>query len=403
MTIDPRITILLTLKGRPLFTLRWLWHASRVGLPFSVLIADGEVDSTIARVLEKADVFPNLRFEYHRYNDHTLSDFYRKLQDALSKIKTPYVMLSDNDDFLFPSGIIKSLDYLDRSPDYVSVGGGIGHFEIRDGASQHLHVHGRIARLWYQQARAYQAFDLHQSLASERVCETYTGSLTVHYNVNGLEALRCVVDELTLHDFHMLESGEVFWKLRLATLGKIKSDSSYVSYFRQLGTSFNPLRETDFISRISNEGYIGEMQRAMKIIAAVVAKVDGTNQDVVEERLEKISAEHLRKKLIQMLGWRATVKSYVKKVIPESVLRQAQVVGDRIRSGKSSTTGGRPMSHGGIFKLTAGAGAPKELIETQRRELAEMEATLQGREFLAFVRLQAPELLLEKRGHLAAV
>ncbi len=33
--------------------------------------------------------------------------FICKLDDALSKIKTPYVMMSDNDDFLFPSGIIE--------------------------------------------------------------------------------------------------------------------------------------------------------------------------------------------------------------------------------------------------------------------------------------------------------
>lgn len=124
---DAQLTILLTLKGRHLFTLRWLWHANRIKLPFPIFIADGEVHSTIARLIEDCSVFPNLLIEYHR-SDVTFYDFYQKIDDALSKIRTPYVVMSDNDDFLFPSGIIRSLNFLERSPAYVCAGGGGGTF-----------------------------------------------------------------------------------------------------------------------------------------------------------------------------------------------------------------------------------------------------------------------------------
>ena len=52
MAFDSRVTILLTLKGRDLYTLRWLWHANRVSLPFPVVIADGEVNPIVARLID---------------------------------------------------------------------------------------------------------------------------------------------------------------------------------------------------------------------------------------------------------------------------------------------------------------------------------------------------------------
>ena len=63
------LTILLTLRGRHLHTLRWMWHANRVGLPCHVIIADGEVHPTIDRLLSDPGNFRNLSYEYHRHHD----------------------------------------------------------------------------------------------------------------------------------------------------------------------------------------------------------------------------------------------------------------------------------------------------------------------------------------------
>lgn len=393
MATDARVTILLTLKGRHLLTLRWLWHANRVGLPFPVFIADGEVNSTIARLIEDAAVFPNLLIEYHRYNDLTFFDFYHKLEDALSKIKTPYVMMSDNDDFLFPSGILSSLDYLEHSPDYVSAGGGIGHFEIRVEENQLRNLHGKVERFWYQQSRAYQSYDLDGPLASERVCEVYSGFLTVCYNVFRVETLRQIMNETVQFNFQRLDNAELFLMLRAATLGKVKSDSSYISYFRQLGTSSNPSHGKDFVSSLSTEPYLEEIQRIVKRIAVIAAQADGVEADGVAERLNAISAARLREKLIAALGWRATVKGVLKKYMPQVLLTYAKTLGARVRSGKSSATGGRPILREGIFQLAARAGAPTGLLAKLQREVADVEYTMESGDFPAFVQACAPELL----------
>src|SRR5262249_33432081 len=126
-----KVTILLTLKGRTQFTLRWLWHVNRTGLPFRIFVADGEPHPAISGLLEGNTAFPNLRLVYGRYNDRSYRDFYGKLVDALRRIDTPYVMLVDNDDFILPRGVLDSVAFLDAHPDYVCAGGGIPHFELK--------------------------------------------------------------------------------------------------------------------------------------------------------------------------------------------------------------------------------------------------------------------------------
>ena len=54
-----------------------------------------------------------------------------------------------------------------------------------------------------------------------------------------------------------------------------------------------------------------------------------------------------------------------------------------------------------MFKLVREVGASEEFVNEQRQELAEIEATLQGREVLLFIHRHAPELLPENQGHLA--
>jgi glycosyltransferase domain-containing protein len=393
MAIDPRLTVLLTLKGRDLYTLRWLWHANRVKLPFPVVIADGQVNPAVARLIEDPTVFGNLQIEYRRYDDRTFRDFYFKLQDSLSSIKTPYVMMSDNDDFLFPSGIIESLDYLERAPDYVSAGAGVGHFESRMDTNQIPNLRGKVDRFWFQQSRAYRAYDLDSPLASKRVREAYSGFLTVCYNVFRVEPLRTIVDETLQFNFERLDNSELYLILRAATLGKVKASPSCMSYLRQLGTSSNPSRGKDFVASISAGNYIGEIQKIVKHIATIAANADGANAGEIVNRLDAISSARLREKLAAVLGWRAAAKGALRRHVPQVLVAAMKTLGDRFRSGKSSAAGGPPVSREGLLQLAARAGAPAALLSQTERELSEVEYTLESGDFIAFVEASAPELL----------
>ncbi len=100
------------LRGRPLFTLRFLWQANAARLPYRFIIADGEVDPALARLLEVSPAFFRPYIEYIHYADDTdFGRFFAKLTDALGRVKTPYAMVADNDDFLLLAGLERSLDF----------------------------------------------------------------------------------------------------------------------------------------------------------------------------------------------------------------------------------------------------------------------------------------------------
>lgn len=390
MIQNKNLTVLLTLKGRHFFTLRWLWHANRTKLPFPIYIADGEPNTPISHIMEDPTLFPNLVIQYHRYNDKTFLDFYKKLEDALLKVKTRYVMFADNDDFLFPSGINKSIEFLDQSTDYVCAGGAISHFEICKRNDVFLNLIGPIKALWFQQRKAYQAYDLNDATASERVFEIYRKNLTVWYNVYKTEALHQMASEMVQFNFTELERCELFQKLRAASLGKIKSDRSYISYMRQIGTSSNLAAKGNFFDTLANRKHAEETQLIIKKVASAIACNDDIHLAQLEKKLEDISTEQLRVQLRQLLGWRSSIKSKFKKYIPTMLLQKTRFISDIITKGSNTAAGGSSISRQDLFQQMADSGGPATLLVEQKSDLADMEATLNNKEMLDFIRLHMP-------------
>ena len=69
-----KLTIVLPLKGRPLFTIRYFLYMEAVKCPFKILIADGSLDEENKKVIdENKHRWPHVNFEYYRFPpDNTL-------------------------------------------------------------------------------------------------------------------------------------------------------------------------------------------------------------------------------------------------------------------------------------------------------------------------------------------
>jgi glycosyltransferase domain-containing protein len=135
MSGNKELTILLTLWDRVPCTHRWMTYANTVNFPFKVLIADGGSDESVAPVLSNRSNFPNVDYEYLRYPyDATPTDYYTKVLDALKRVETPFVVMADNDDFLFVDGLRRSVDFLKTHPDFSSCRGIIGGVRIKPDA-----------------------------------------------------------------------------------------------------------------------------------------------------------------------------------------------------------------------------------------------------------------------------
>lgn len=378
------LTIVLTVKGRHLHTLRWLWHANRIRLPFHVIVADGEVHPTIERLLSNSAMFPNLSFEYHRYADHSVEDFYFKVVDTLERTRTPYVMRSDNDDFLLPFGIRKSMAFLDCAPEYVCAGGGIPGFSIDRGLQGIPDVTGLLQRVAYRYISNewYQCRDIDSPSASGRVLEEVRIPLAVHYYIYRTPALHALVSEIRESN-PSFQLCEMYSSLRTMTSGKVRSDPSCFIYLRQRGTSQFLAYSNDLVDDLIRSSLSEDFRAMASKIATDATHSDGGDPTEIREYIHDAYTEQVRRVLASsMLRYRYPRLFALKQRI--RALPRPRLVPRTLRCNLDKRK---------LWKSLAADGADRNTIAAHAAELEDVFATLQGDGFSEFLSRNAPELL----------
>lgn len=378
------LTIMLTLRGRHLHTLRWMWHANRIELPYQVIIADGEVHPTIERLLSDRATFPNLSFEYHRYADKTFGDFYKKCTETIRKVKTKYVMMSDNDDFSIIGGIKNSIDYLDNSPEYVCAGGGIPDFSIAPRPELSGMVIGSMTGMRF--GYKHQFRDISFSSVSERVMDEINQFQPLYYHVYRTSALQVIFEEIEAHDFSDLTVHEYCMALRTVTLGKIRTHPSVICYFRQRGTSSGFSYENDWVHHLLHSQLPQDFRAMATAIAVEVERLDGTNSSVFGESILDAYADNLR----HMLG-----HTMMRHRFPGLFkIKQKLMWLKRFRDIPVRCWLG--LEDQGFWRKLSKHCDDAALLSAYKEEVRHIEATLQGDAFLAFVQANAPDLMAQK-------
>jgi len=374
------LTIILTLRGRHLHTLRWMWHANRIGFPYHVIIADGEVHPTIDRLLSDPATFPNLSFEYHRHCDLSFSDFYKKCTETIRKVKTKYVMLSDNDDFPIIAGIQKSIEYLNNELEYVCAGGKIPHFSIIPS----LELPGKIigpmigTKFTYRQV----SHDISFPSVSACVMDEINQYQVIYYNIYRTQALRVIFEEIEVHDFSDLTVHEFYIALRAVTLGKVRSDPSVVCYLRQTGTSNYSSYGTDWVHDLLRSKLPQDFRAMATAIANEVERIDGNNSSEFRESILDAYAVYLRHMLGHtMMRYRFPRLFRIKQKLLWLKKLRITPLWYRQRQGRKNFW----------MELSKDCTDPA-LLAAYQEEFRNIETSLQGDEFLFFIKTNAPDL-----------
>jgi glycosyltransferase domain-containing protein len=120
------LTIILTLKNRSNFTLRWMRYMNDHFCKFNIIIADGGDDIFIENHLKNKDNYPNLIYDYYRFPfDLDLNTYYQKLNSTINLVKTDYILQADNDDFYILDELPFLIDFLDNNEDYIGARGAL--------------------------------------------------------------------------------------------------------------------------------------------------------------------------------------------------------------------------------------------------------------------------------------
>lgn len=282
--INDDLTILLTTKGRHLHTLRWMWHANRVCLPFHIYIADGEPNKTVVNLLSNPDIFPNISYQHQLYQDLDFSCYYKKVQDALSRVKTEFVMLSDNDDFLLPSGIEKCVRFLKLNIEHVGASGRIVFFHLPktegNGASQLVGTPTFVVP-----GRGYVPRNINEDNPKARVISGLKPYTVTWYSVFRTKQLSIAASDCSKINFKSLNNVEQFLHLRMLCFGSVYIDEKTSSYIRQMGTSQGG-SVYDIFKEILNGSHSYDIKRLIKVISKNAAESDKQKEEVANELFE---------------------------------------------------------------------------------------------------------------------
>lgn len=131
--ISNKLTVLLIIKDRAEYTLRWMKYADSISFPFYVIIADGGRDKNLEKVLLDGKKFSNLNYKYVRFPyDETYEHYYSKQYNASKLVRTKYCVMADDDDFFIIKGLYSSILYLENNTDIVACGGATCLFKSID-------------------------------------------------------------------------------------------------------------------------------------------------------------------------------------------------------------------------------------------------------------------------------
>ena len=124
MSYHKHLTLILLVHDNIQFPKRWIEYASFIKLPYKIFIADGGKSSLFNDYINQNLDKLNLDIELFKYShEKCFSDYYKKSNDILSKVKTAYVAICSDDDFVLPLGIEKSIKFLEENKSYSSARG----------------------------------------------------------------------------------------------------------------------------------------------------------------------------------------------------------------------------------------------------------------------------------------
>jgi glycosyltransferase domain-containing protein len=359
--MDPRLTIVMPLKGRRLFTFRCLWHANELRLPYRFLLADGLAHEEVSRRLKDSrSIFPHLDIEYVRYPDDTdYSRFWAKMADAYARVRTPYVMNMDNDDFAGRCGIERAIDFLEDNPDFICSRGRSVDFSVFSWSSG---VYGGLCGKFNWLATNHNYKDVTAATPAERLRE---GGLchAVYSAVFRTEAAALIWREIAEINFSDLMLQENFVALRALTLGKVHMDQKTVSKYPQTYTGISHQLTRNWASHLLRSRFTTDAQAMISRLSSAVgtaASAAATAEDV-----RTILESYYHGYLSAICGARGRIKSMFRQKWPRLVNAVQMRPRISVRSERVE-----------LYSRLRKAGANAEDIQRVREDLAAVERAL---------------------------
>ena len=291
--MENMLTIVLPLKDRTPFTWRWMEYADQMKFPFHIIIADGGKDPVVEKKLTDKSNYPNLDYEYIRYPyDKDIPIFFKKMNDAVSHVQTKYVILTDNDDFLFVEALHRAIEFLEKNDDFSSSRGEVYDFQVssKDKSLERKDVYGKMisfrkiltsdSNVGETALIRVRTFSEHADGMWQDVCRTK----------NLKECYQTLVDsniaDLQLCD-HLIDYLRV-------TYGKIhRGGGLYMLHQSHIGGLGHKMIRSDPLLWIMSEYWPEDISKMFKLIASKISRKDNLPEEYANHRMMQYYISHI--------------------------------------------------------------------------------------------------------------
>jgi len=290
------LTLLVTLKDRHEFTRRLCEYLSRIKYPFHVFFADGSISDDNEHYFKSLGN-QNFEYTYKRYSqDISLLNYYEKCYQAVRDIKTPYVMMADNDDFPIPEGQLRAVQFLEKNIDFCGCNGRVAGISFYPDTSE---PYG--ARCLFHQYYC-QTMDvpvlLNQVSAIDRINSYLSHFYSIFYGIFRRDTLETTFFLTKDLNFSELGIHELFFSYMQLTQGKMHSIDT-ITYIRQKGSSQSAASQKDWFYRLFYTNWLEDSRKAISTVAEHIAQVEHKDPVACDEILYAQFVDRMRNRYVQ--------------------------------------------------------------------------------------------------------
>lgn len=232
-------------------------------MPFNIFISDG---GNILNMKKKLNLEKrNLNIKYRKFKFFkNYKNIYQKYFYAIKYIKTKFVIVAEDDDFINIEGFIKSSNFLIKNSDYGSVKG-------RNVLGDFIFNNSNLISFTLREENSYKNnYSIENNNKEFRLINYLNKkTLSIFNGLHRTENLRKVFVFLGKRDFYNLYITELIYALILTYLGKIKR-CDYIDYIKMdntaLSSSNNFSKSRPFSKIISSAKFSYENNLIFKFI-----------------------------------------------------------------------------------------------------------------------------------------
>ena len=312
------LTIILLLKERRNFTLRFIEYYLKNNLGYNLFISDGSKKKLDKKTLTKIGENPLITYKKFK-EDLNYIVFYKKIISTLKIIKTKYVLFASNDDFLIYKTIEKCLKNLKKKNTLNGAGGTIYNFSIKENLKTGFFLHN-IKKL-------YQKRNYEQKTPAKRIDYYFQSpQSTIHYVMKRKNLLKTY--KTTISHFHNnIDLKEDLCDIINLTNGKIKIINSPILLHQASKNSEATKRPSLFLKHLKNKKFSNDL---IKFINIISKKTKLSNHQILQNYYNKFMLPLLKNLTLE----REPSFSTIIKTLNKKVKRRFYLDDRKIKSSK---------------------------------------------------------------------